>query len=249
MRSTYSSGVVWPVARPDAKQVLVCLSFCGGSPAAFRPWVQAMPDHTDLALVCYPGRERRMAEQFAKTWDELLAVVVAAVQSVATRPYVLMGHSMGARLAFDATLHLEATGGSVPGGLVVSGSTSPLRAAAELRQSPRSADSDHALLDWMRRVGQLPEQIVDEPELRRMALDLFRADLRVAESYTYRAHAMVKTPMQVLYGRDDEKPGGHEWSEVAAGPFQYDELSGGHFYTPEIWSALPTFVRALSVQP
>jgi surfactin synthase thioesterase subunit len=49
--------------------------------------------------------------------------------------------------------------------------------------SPASRSSDEALLGWMRRVGQLPEAVLAEPELRQLALDLFRADKRAAESY------------------------------------------------------------------
>jgi surfactin synthase thioesterase subunit len=95
MRGTYAAGVVWPSPRPAAARVLVCFTYCGGGPAVYRHWSRALPADVDLALVCLSGRERRLAEPPAQRWDDLMREALAAVRSVAARPYVLFGHSMG----------------------------------------------------------------------------------------------------------------------------------------------------------
>jgi surfactin synthase thioesterase subunit len=244
VRGTYSSGVVWPDPRPDAGRVLVCFTFCGGGPAAYRLWSETRPADVDLALVCLPGRERRIREAAAQRWDELQAEAVLALRSVLGRPYVAFGHSMGALVAFEATVELQRRGDPLPQTLVVSASNAPSRAAAERRLPPFSASSDAELLAWMRRVGQLPEVVLGDPDLSQLALDLFRADRRASESYEFLAGTTVACPLRHLGGEQDPHvdPTDDAWSKVTTGGYQRVVLPGGHFYTDEVWRALPTYM-------
>jgi surfactin synthase thioesterase subunit len=246
MVASSPSGLVWPAARPGAARVLVCLSFCGGGTSPFRSWINALPADVDLAMVCYPGRERRIAEPAVQTWTGLMDDVLASVRTI-DRPYVLFGHSLGAWVAFEVAAAAERGGGPAPQALVVSASNAPSRAAQERLLSPHAADSDELLLEWMRRVGQLSELIVADPDLRAMALELFRADKRAAESYEFALGRTVGAPMQLLCGAEDTQVRGEDgWPELAAGEFRFDLLPGGHFYTPPVWAALPTHMVALT---
>jgi surfactin synthase thioesterase subunit len=240
-RGHYANGVLWPAPRPDATRVLVCFGFCGGGTSAFRSWVHAVPADVDLALVCLPGRERRIAEPPAQRWDDLMTEALTSLRSVVSRPYVLFGHSLGAWVAFDAAVHMEQSGGPRPSALVVSASNPPSRAARERRQAPSSQTSDAELLDWLCRVGQLPAAIVADPALCQLALDLFRADKRAAESYAWVPGTTVRCPMLLLRADDDifVEPADTAWSALASGPYRYERLPGGHFYTPDIWAELP----------
>jgi len=245
MRGSYSSGVVWPAPRPAAARVLLCFSYCGGGTAPMRPWIHAVPDDVDLGLVCLPGRERRIAEPPAQTWDDLMRAALTAVRTVASRPYILFGHSAGARVAFESAVHIQHSGGPAPQALVVSASNAPSLAARDRERPPTSRTSDAALLAWMRDVGQLPAAIVDDPELRQMALDLFRADKRALESYEYIDGRTVTCPVRRLYAADDPHVDLDDaaWSTLAAGPYSADLLPGGHFYTPQTWATLPHHMR------
>lgn len=246
MAVSVPSGVVWPAPRPAAAQALVCFSFCGGGTSPFRPWMKELPEDVDLALVCYPGRERRIAERAAQTWADLMDDALASVRAVAGRPYVLFGHSLGAWVAFEVAAAVERSGGPAPRALVVSASNAPSRAASERRVRPRAGDSDEHLLDWMRRAGQLSELVVADPDLRAMALELFRADKRAAESYEFTPGRKVLAPVQVLCGTDDPHVrNDDDWPALAAGPYRFDRLPGGHFYTPDVWAALPRQIAAL----
>jgi len=227
--------------------VLVCFSFCGGGTAAFRPWAGVLSQDVDLALVCYPGRERRIVEPLVHTWAELMDDVLASVRSLAHRPYVLFGHSLGAWIAYEVAAAAERDGWRAPQALVVSASSPPSRAAQEQRVQPTANDTDEFLLDWMRRVGQLSELIVADPDLRALALDLFRADKRVTASYRFTPGRTVRTPVQVLSGVEDTLVSGEdEWRELAAADYRFDKLPGGHFYTPEVWAQLPNRIAALT---
>src|SRR5580658_8262300 len=112
---------------PGATRTLICLGFCGGGTGPYLDWTQIMPPRTELAAICYPGREGRFAEDFARDWDELAQDTVAAVQSAADRPYTLFGHSMGGWMAFDVASRIGERAGPGPEALVVSSANPPSR--------------------------------------------------------------------------------------------------------------------------
>ncbi|MFI6641765.1 thioesterase II family protein [Streptomyces sp. NPDC050504] len=243
-----SGALIRPRPRPRASRTLLCLSFCGGGTAPFRSWADALPDDVELALYCYPGREARFTVPFARDWEELLGDAVAAVRTVAARPYVLFGHSMGAWVAFDLARRVEGAGAFAPPlALVASAAEAPSRVRAGAHTTPCVHDTDAALLDWMGTSGQLPEAVRAEPEMMQIALELFRADLRVVDTYRFAPHDRVRTPVQVLYGEDDDVDAGavERWRALTDGGLTADALPGGHFYTPGAWARLPGRLAAL----
>ncbi|MEV0619362.1 alpha/beta fold hydrolase [Nonomuraea sp. NPDC050404] len=240
--------VIRPAPRPAATRQLVCLGFCGGGTGPYRAWTSVLDQGTDLALVCYPGREGRFAERFARTWDELVEDATEAVLSAADRPYLLFGHSMGGWMAFDVVTRIERRGGPLPYALVVSSCNAPNRGLTERDRFPSFADSDSALLDWMKTIGLLPAYVRADPGLLEMAYELMRADIRVRDTYRYTPGATTGVPVQVLWGRDDqviEPAVAEQWRQVCDGDFRCDSLPGGHFYTPDVWRALPAHIDAL----
>jgi surfactin synthase thioesterase subunit len=222
--------------------VFVGLSFCGGGTAPMRPWARAVPDDVELVLICYPGRESRYGEPFAADWAQLAGEVTDALASHMSRPYVLIGHSMGAGLAFDVAARLQRSGRRGPYGLVVSASEPPTRWHEKRDRLPLVTDTDERLLAWMRDSGQLSPEVLAEPDLRDMAVNLLRADLRVSDSYSYAPGTVLGLDINVLFGTEDtdaDRAAAEGWRDVTHGRVEVTELPGGHFYTPDVWADLP----------
>jgi surfactin synthase thioesterase subunit len=208
-----------------------------------------MPPGTELAAICYPGREGRFAEDYARDWDELAEDATAAVEAAVDGPYVLFGHSMGGWMAFDVAARIEERGGPAPAALVVSSANAPSRGLTPQDMFPSQRDTDAELSHWMRTFGLLPEHVLNDPDLQEMATELMRADIRVRDSFYYREGAAVNVPLQVLTGDADQviDPGtADQWRKLAGGDFTHDVLPGGHFYTPEVWAGLPSRIAALA---
>jgi surfactin synthase thioesterase subunit len=240
--------VVRPHRDPDAELTFICLGFCGGGAGSYVPWARSMPPGVELAAICYPGREGRFAEPFARDWDELAEDCVAAVESAAVRPYVLFGHSMGGWMAFDVSARIGERGGPVPEALVVSSANAVSRGLTPQDMFPSQRDSDEELTHWMRTFGLLPGHVLDDPDLCEMAVEIMRADLSVRDTFHHRPGAAVGVPLQVLTGAADqviEPAAAEQWRALAGADFRHDELPGGHFYTPPVWAALPASISAL----
>ncbi|WP_410638373.1 thioesterase II family protein [Amycolatopsis sp. lyj-346] len=253
MRPTgHDPAVVRPARRRNARRTLVCLGFAGGGTGAYRAWADVLDDETDLALICYPGREGRFTEPAAGTWHELVRDTADAVRRTASTPFVLFGHSMGGWVAFDVTLLLQRHGAAVPEALVVSSCNSPVRGLTERDRFPRAGDDDESLVRWMRTSGSLPDHVLDDADMLAMALRLMRADLRVRDTYRPDRQAAVQVPLQVCHGVDDdviEQSVAEQWQAAATGPFEITRLPGGHFYQPRIWRDLPKHFASLAAAP
>ncbi|WP_234542828.1 thioesterase II family protein [Streptomyces shenzhenensis] len=229
---------------------LVCLGFCGGGTGQYHQWNSVVPADVDLAAVCYPGREGRFHEGFAQDWERLAADATQAVLAAAAEgPYVLFGHSMGGWMAFDVAVRIERSGGPIPQALVVSSANAPSRGLTFKDMFPAQHDTDEQLLDWMNMHGMMPEHVVSDPDLQELAIELLRADIRVRDAFRYIPNSRVSMPVQVLSGASDtviEPNAGEQWRDLALGEFRHDVLPGGHFYTPDVWSRLPTHITAFT---
>ncbi|OKK04801.1 thioesterase [Streptomyces sp. CB03234] len=242
-----SGSLSRPLPRPRAAMTLVCLSFCGGGTAPFRPWARVLPEDVELALYCYPGREGRFTVPYAADWEALMADALDAVGTLPARPFVLLGHSMGAWVAADLARRLEEGTGPEPAGLVVSAADAPTRLERRHDTVPHLGNTDEEIVAWMAGVGQVSPEVLAEPELRDMAVEVLRADLCVVDSYRHRPGMSVGAPLRVLYGERDGvgAEAAERWRPLARGAFEVERLPGGHFYTPEVWASLPERIPAL----
>jgi pyochelin biosynthesis protein PchC len=212
----------------DAGTRLVCFPHAGGSATYYFPVSQALSPTTDVLAIQYPGRQDRRMEPCIDDIHELADRVVAELRPWTDRPLALFGHSLGATLAFEVALRLEAAG-LVPLGLFVSGRTAPSRH----RGGNVHLSGDEELLDSISRLSGTDPQILQDEELVRLMLPVIRSDYRAAETYRFRPGSALSCPVTALTGDDDPEVDLEEagaWAEHTTGAFSLATYSGGHFY-------------------
>ena len=90
----------WRPYRPERGVVrlrVLCFPHAGGGASAFRGWTRDQPPGVDIRAVQLPGREDRIREPFP---EDILALCEALLPSLDV-PYVLVGNSLGALVAFE----------------------------------------------------------------------------------------------------------------------------------------------------
>ncbi|EST33066.1 hypothetical protein N566_19705 [Streptomycetaceae bacterium MP113-05] len=238
---------VTPLPRPWATHRLLCLPYAGGGTVGFRSWARKLPSDVELRVFCYPGREYRYGETIRGGWQGLIADCADAVTTEVRTPYLLYGHSMGALAAYDLALTLEAAGGPAPERLVLSGHVAPQHVTGT-RSAALAAGSDTELANSLRGAGGAAAEVLDDPDLRSMAVDLLRMDMAAYSQYRHDPQRRLLAGLHVMTGRDEITSQHEDWGEATDGTATFETLPGGHFFTPRVWSSLPRRMP-LSVGP
>lgn len=231
-----------PHPRPWASRRLICLGYAGGGTVGFRPWARQVPVDTELRALCYPGREFRFGDEVGGGWRGLVDDCVTALLGEVRPPYVLYGHSMGALVAYEAARALQARGADGPESLILSGHIAPQHWTGS-RPAAMAAASDTDLAAWLAASGGTPPDVLANPDLRALAVDLLRKDMTAYAGYRYEPGERLRAGIQLLVGEAEASPLHDGWAELTDGPSSTEVLPGGHFFTPRIWGSLPRHMR------
>ena len=225
------NGPAWatrPDPRPDARVRLVCFPHAGGGAAAFRGWTVELPETVELVAVRLPGRESRFGEPAIADWPTLLDSLDTALQEVVARPYVLLGHSLGAMIAYEVACRMTALG-SPPLGLVLVGCRAPH--LPMLVPAIHDLEGDDFVAQLGRFAGTDPRVLAD-PRLLKLLAPMLRADLALAETWPPGPSVPVEVPLTTFSGRDDPMAPPATvaaWSGYARDRFTAHQLDGDHF--------------------
>ncbi|MER7715433.1 alpha/beta fold hydrolase [Streptomyces flaveolus] len=208
---------------------LLCFPHAGGTAQLFHGWPAQLPPDVEVLAVRYPGRQDRLAEACIEDMATLADTIDTALGPWLDRPLALFGHSMGACVAYEVALRLEARG-IVAEHLLVSAHEAPQWAE---HVAPHEVDDD-TLISRVRRLGDLHSEAYDIPELRGLLLPALRSDYRLIEGYHPPNPTPVKAPITAYVGEDDPScvlDGVLAWSGLTApGSFALRSFPGDHFY-------------------
>jgi surfactin synthase thioesterase subunit len=213
---------------PDAEFQLLCLPHAGGSAPFYRPVAQALSPRVEVLAVQYPGRQDRRRESLIGSIRELADSVAAAAADAIDRRFAIFGHSLGATLAYEVGVRLEAAG-LVPERVFASGR----RAPSTYRDERVHLCDDNGLVAELRRLSGTAQQIFGDDELMRMVLPAIRNDYRAAETYRHAGGPRLSSPITALTGGSDPKATVAEvraWASHTESEFELRTYPGGHFY-------------------
>jgi surfactin synthase thioesterase subunit len=223
---------VTQIPRPRAPIQLFCLPHAGAGAAAYALWPQAVGPDVEVQAFIPPGRERRHAEK--PTVDPV--AMAAAISARADRPFALFGHSLGGRLAFEVARDLRRTGRPLPLRLLISGCTPPDEGRTGDIYEGLSELDDDRMLERLVRTGNIPDEILAEPDLVAMLLPVFRSDFGWIDTYVYAHEPALPVPISVFAGTaDDSAPPERMrgWQAHTASGFVLHTFGGGHFFLAE----------------
>ncbi|MFL7870836.1 MAG: thioesterase II family protein [Anaerolineales bacterium] len=217
-------------ARPEMR--LFCFPHAGGSAAWFHGFSRALPQGFELWAANLPAHGSRLGEtpmtDLNAAADRLAAALVPLIDGI---PFVFLGHSMGARLAFEVARFLRSWRIDMPIQLVVSACPAPQLPGHERGWYNLS---DNQLVAELRKYGGLPEELLKhEPQTVALFLPALRADLRMFETAKYRQEQPLAIPIIALGSNRDPLVDVKEleaWQDQTSRQFRLALFDGDHFF-------------------
>lgn len=210
---------------------LICLPFAGSGASFYRAWAKLDVSTVQIVALQLPGHEERFLEPL--TTDVIAAAKEFAADVVrigADRgPVALLGHSLGAVLAYETAREVLRTDPLLVRHLFVSGSPGPW--TGRTQRATGVEDSE-----FMTRVSEFAgyrHEAFDNPELREVLLPLLRADVAMHEDYRPVSNEPIGIAITALRGIDDHlvsRSQAEQWRAATSGRFTTAELPGGHMY-------------------
>ena len=244
----------WLIGQPSgepARHPVFCFPNAGGGASLFARWARESPETLEILGVQLPGRENRLNEPPVTNFSRLLEAIWQAIGPLLDRPYVLLGHSMGALVAFEFARTVRRAAAPPPEVLWVLslGPPDTVRSSSNLHRLP----DEQLLAAVQNRFGGIPDVIRDDPEMLRLILPSLRADMTLLEQYKYEEGPPLDCPIVACGGRDDpivseETLAG--WQRHTTSPFELRMFSGGHFFLKEQAAAILAGIElSLSLEP
>lgn len=208
---------------------MFCFPYAGGGASVYRTWGQALKGRADVYAVQLPGREERIAHPRYYSIPRLVQAILDEQSDWFDRPYVLFGHSMGAKIVFELARRMQGAG-RPPLLVIVSASRSP--AAPPLRQI--HALPEDLFINELRSLAGTPEEILRDKGFMQLFLPLLRADFTMDE--TYASSAVLDIPAAIVGGTLDTEASPEDldqWNRAFSGQFARHLIEGGHFFIRE----------------
>jgi len=209
---------------------LFCLHFAGGSCYSFDFLKNIINQEIEFIGLELPGRGRRIEEELIYQMSSAIDDYVEQIKSYRNNsPYIILGHSMGAVLGFNVVCKLESIG-DPPIHLILSGNSGP---GIFNKVTKKYKLGKEAFKKELRKLGGIPEEILNNNELYNFFEPIIRADFRILEDRIYNIEEFLKieTPIYALMGnREEHYKEISNWSNFTSGKFQGKILEGDHFF-------------------
>jgi surfactin synthase thioesterase subunit len=211
------------------KLALFCFPYAGGGTMVYRSWRDALPE-TAIVATRLPGRESRLGEPPVESMEALVEILAPELLPHLREPFAFFGHSMGAILAFEVIRWLRERGHPKPIALHVSAARAP---QYRLNHQPGPEPDEQSFMGELRRLEGTPRDVLDNPELMRLALPALRVDANLYRKYVYHPGDPLPLPIHAYGGLSDpsiQREHLDRWREQTTREFSIRQFEGGHFY-------------------
>jgi len=157
---------------------LICFPYAGGGIRTYLPWADSLPADVELVAVQPPGRGAFLDTPAFNEMNALVSALYHQILPLLDRPYVLFGHSLGSRVAFELLVQLQRQQQALPKLFIASGSNSPdsIRTKSKTFHLP-----DAEFIAELARMNGTPQEVLANAELMSLLLPLLRSDFEIAK--------------------------------------------------------------------
>lgn len=222
------------------KPKLFLMHFAGGNCYSFQ-FLMPFLNSFEVVIVELPGRGQRMGEplilDFEKASQDFYQQIKPHLDG---SPYAIYGHSMGGYFTLKMAGMFEKEG-LAPSCIVVSGNAGP----GTDRNEKRYLLQGDEFLQELRKLGGVPEIVMENEEMFNFVAPILRADFRLAAENGLEKSEKINVPIFALMGDgEDTVEDIRTWENFTSNDFQCQVLSGEHFFIHDHKQRLAEVIRS-----
>lgn len=203
---------------------LFCIPYSGGSADGYYQWKKKIAPAIEICPIELAGHGRRIREPFFETAAQAAVDLAHQIQAKVQpgEQYALLGHSMGALLAFETYYRLEPA--CRPAHIFFCGRKAPqdMDAPTEYYKLP-----EEEFLEIVYRYGGTTKEVLQNAALKSIFLPILRADFKLSELYQWEPkEEPIVCPFTVVNGRQD-------YSAMSSDMTRWLDHGQGHILTVE----------------
>jgi epothilone polyketide synthase C len=242
--------LILPRPNPTATMRLFCFPFAGGGATTFRSWAQHLDPRIELVAIEPPGRQTRIGEPPIRDLRTFVASLVPPMLPLLDKPFAVYGHCLGTLTLFETVRTLLRLHGTAPLHVFVSGARTPdelhrhqdfeTQLLTRLLPLPNYSvfepiyrQPDDVFAEAMLQFNVLAtEDLLKDPELRRLILPVVRAEFEMSSKYRYTPEPPWDIPITCLTGSRDvyvSPENARSWGRFTRRRFQLLILDTEHF--------------------
>ncbi|MEC3838786.1 Gramicidin S biosynthesis protein [Bacillus amyloliquefaciens] len=223
---------------------LFCIPHAGGLSSIYSEWNNSVGPEIELIPVELAGRGSRFSEKCYKTINQAVDDITEFVlKKHNNKCYAIYGHSMGAYISYEVILKLMKLTHNLPQHLFVSGKGAPHLT----KESFISNLPDKQMIQWLNKLGGIPNDLIENYELMKLFLPMIRNDYKLIENYSNKIKKKLSNvTLTVLTGKFDDSLTIREvegWKEYSEKRVDIYQINGGHFFINESVTEVISIVR------
>lgn len=213
---------------------LFCIPYAGGTAYSYMNFKEYLSEF-EIIPVELKGRGRRFKEEFYESFNEAVDDIYDQIKDkISDCRYAILGHSMGSWIAYDLYYKILDNKNMLPIHMFFSGRESPNTIKSDCSIYD---ESDDVLIESLRKLGGMDEEIIKNTEIFGMFLNIIRADMKVLNDYLFKERSIkISTSVTILSGTNDESINYrnlHNWTKLMEGEVSIVKIEGSHFYLNE----------------
>lgn len=209
---------------------IFCFPYAGGSAQLFSNWINQIHHPVEIFALQSPGRGRRFHEKPIACLNTKVRILHREILPHTDLPYLFIGHSNGALLAYELARELQKSGNCNLQHIVLSAKRAPH--LPRVRQAIHDLPKDQ-FMARLKDYNFTPDEVLDNQELMDMFLPMLRADFALSDTHEFKGNHLLQTNASLYWGtRDHDVPQADvmAWQELIDGESQLFEFNDGHFF-------------------
>ena len=190
---------LFPRKQGNFRTRLFCFPHAGAGGVVYHPWSRQLPEFIQVVAAHPPGRGFRFQETPFTNINDYVDTYYTQILSYLDQPFAFFGHSMGTLVAYLLAQRLRDNGQPTPHTLFLSGRKAP--------HLPFTGPSLHSLpqAEFIAALEQRygPDEALQNPDIAELVTPPLRADIKMIETFEYKAASPLSMPFVLMTGRDD----------------------------------------------